>query len=183
MRVLITGQHCTPLMNSQPWYGTLHQRGQSALVQLQKLYSPAPLPQSVCRPSAARHCRDLKRFRIRRVVGRGYASRVYECLDLVSNTNVALKVYHKADLCPLNFHQIKREMLIQSSFVHPNILGIYAAFNDAENVYMVLEYAAKGDLYHYLRHKGRRLTERQVRICGGVCANVSASVAWLHTLT
>jgi len=106
--------------------------------------------------------RELARFRIRRIVGRGYASRVYESLDRVSNTTVALKVYRKADLCPLNFHQIKREMLIQSSFTHPNILGIFAAFNDAENVYLVLEFAAKGDLYHYLRHKGRRLTERQV---------------------
>lgn len=103
----------------------------------------------------------LERFHVRHIIGRGYASSVYECLDRVSNTTVALKVYRKEDLCPLNFHQLKREMLIQSNFRHPNILAIYAAFDDIKNVYMVLEYAAKGDLYNYLRHKGRRLSECQ----------------------
>lgn len=106
--------------------------------------------------------RELARFDVQRVIGRGYASRVYQCVDKVSGQEVALKVYHKANLCPLNFHQIKREMLIQSRLDHPNVLSIYAAFDDSENVYMVLEFAAKGDLYNYLRHKGRKLTEGQV---------------------
>jgi serine/threonine protein kinase len=104
----------------------------------------------------------LHRLEIERLVGRGYASRVFKASDTVTGTTVALKVYRKADLCPLNVHQIRREVLIHSRLNHPTVLPLFAAFEDANSIYMALEYCSKGDLYNYLRKKGHALSETQV---------------------
>lgn len=97
-----------------------------------------------------------------RMIGRGYASRVWQCTDTVTGDTVAVKVYHKSDLCPLNHHQIHREAVIHSSIRHPNILPFLGTFSDPENIYMVLQFCLKGDLYSYLKQKGRALSENQV---------------------
>jgi Protein kinase domain len=97
------------------------------------------------------------------MIGRGYASRVWHCTDTYTGAAVAVKVYHKQNLCPLNHHQIHREAHIHGSISHPNILPFLGNFSDAENIYMVLQYCSKGDLYSYLKQKGRALSESQVR--------------------
>lgn len=107
--------------------------------------------------------RDLARFTAGRLIGRGYASRVYEARDAATGATVALKVYRKAKLCPLNFHQIRREVRIHAAFSHPGILALYAAFEDDGAIYLALEHCAKGDLYNYLRQRGTALTESQAR--------------------
>lgn len=38
---------------------------------------------------------------------------------------------------------------------HPNILRLYGYFYDAKRVYLILEYAAQGELYKHLRKLGR----------------------------
>ena len=129
-------------------------------------------------------CRSLARFRVDRLIGRGYASRVYAAHDTASSTPMALKVYRKAELCPLNVHQIKREMRIHSALAHPSVLALYAAFEDDEHLFMALEFCAKGDLYNYLKSKGRALSETQARFRSGIwplfmlaCACMGAHVA------
>jgi serine/threonine protein kinase len=48
-------------------------------------------------------------------------------------------------------HQLRREIEIQSHLRHPNILRLYGYFCDAHRVYMILEFAAKGELYKELQ--------------------------------
>lgn len=51
-------------------------------------------------------------------------------------------------------HQLRREVEIQAHLRHPNILRLYGYFYDAEKIYLILEYAAKGELYKQLQDKG-----------------------------
>lgn len=108
-------------------------------------------------------CRCVERLAFKRLIGRGYASRVWECIDHTNGARRAVKVYRKRDLCPLNLHQIKREALIHSSIAHEtcNVLPFFGSFSDVDHVYMILDYCAKGDLYNYLRAKQRSLSESQ----------------------
>jgi serine/threonine protein kinase len=110
----------------------------------------------------AHACRDLRRFAVSKLIGRGYASRVYAALDAATNTLMALKVYRKADLCPLNVHQIRRETVIHAALAHDTVLPLFAAFEDNASIFMALEFCEKGDLYNYLKSKGRALSEMQV---------------------
>lgn len=48
-------------------------------------------------------------------------------------------------------HQLRREIEIQSHLRHPNILRLYGYFYDATRVYLILEYAARGELYKELQ--------------------------------
>lgn len=51
-------------------------------------------------------------------------------------------------------------MEIQSSLRHPNILRLFGWFHDDERIFLILEYAHRGELYRELR-KHRRFTEQQ----------------------
>ena len=51
-------------------------------------------------------------------------------------------------------HQLRREIEIQSHLRHPNILRLYGYFYDATRVYLILEYAARGELYKELQVRG-----------------------------
>lgn len=57
-------------------------------------------------------------------------------------------------------HQLRREMEIQTSLRHPNILNLYGWFHDAERIFLILEYAHGGELYGELRKNGH-LSEKQ----------------------
>lgn len=52
-------------------------------------------------------------------------------------------------------HQLRREIEIQSHLRHPNILRLYGYFYDNSRVYLILEYAARGELYKELQVAGR----------------------------
>ena len=52
-------------------------------------------------------------------------------------------------------HQLRREIEIQSHLRHPNILRLYGYFHDENRVYLILEFAAKGELYKALQAEGK----------------------------
>ena len=58
---------------------------------------------------------------------------------------------------------LKREIKIQKKLEHPHITKLFNYFEDRQNVYLVLEYAENGSLFHYLR-KRRRFKENEAFI-------------------
>ncbi|XP_048437216.1 serine/threonine-protein kinase Aurora-2 isoform X1 [Pyrus x bretschneideri] len=85
----------------------------------------------------------------------------YEDWHKWSNHIVALKVLFKSQLQQSQVeHQLRREVEIQSHLRHPNILRLYGYFYDQKRVYLILEYAAKGELYKELQ-KCKYFSERR----------------------
>jgi aurora kinase len=94
----------------------------------------------------------LSDFDIGRPLGRGKFGNVYLAREKKSGYVVALKVLFKNQLQQSNVeHQLRREIEIQSHLRHPNILRLYGYFYDDSRVYLILEYAAKGELYKELQ--------------------------------
>lgn len=52
------------------------------------------------------------------------------------------------------------ELPLLMSSRHPNILRLYGYFYDEERVYLILEYAARGEMYKELTKAGR-FTEKK----------------------
>jgi aurora kinase len=78
-----------------------------------------------------------------------------------SNHIVALKVLFKSQLKQSQVeHQLRREVEIQSHLRHPNILRLYGYFYDQTRVYLILEYALKGELYKELQ-RCKHFSERR----------------------
>lgn len=76
--------------------------------------------------------------------------------------------------------QVSREIEIHGSLLHPNIIKLYAAFEDGDGIYLVQELAAKGDLYLELsRHGGYMLEAHVVK---HVMQPFLAAMTYLHSL-
>ncbi|XP_077484918.1 aurora kinase A-B-like [Amblyomma americanum] len=103
----------------------------------------------------------LKDFEIGRPLGKGKFGNVYLAREKKTKFIVALKVMFKSQLQKNNVeHQLRREIEIQSHLRHPNILCLYNWFHDETRVYLILEYAPQGELYHHLT-RARRFTDQR----------------------
>ncbi|GAX83095.1 hypothetical protein CEUSTIGMA_g10521.t1 [Chlamydomonas eustigma] len=114
---------------------------------------------------AALHQREswsIQDFSLIKKVGSGAVSSVYYALCKRSCFRVAIKIYNKSKLTRLNLKQIEREISIHASLHHPHIVEFYAAFEDDNFIYLVLEYAEGGDLFDAVKQRGGRLSEAVV---------------------
>ena len=95
---------------------------------------------------------QLSDFDIGKPLGRGKFGNVYLAREKNSKYIVALKVLFKSQLQKAGVeHQLRREIEIQSHLRHTNILRLYGYFYDSTRVYLILEFAAKGELYKELQ--------------------------------
>ena len=108
--------------------------------------SPLPTPG----PDAKRW--TLEDFDIGRSLGHGKFGFVYLAREKSSKKVVALKVLFKSQLSKAGVeHQLRREIEIQAHLRHSNILRMYGYFYDKTRVYIVMEFAQKGELYKHLQ--------------------------------
>nr|XP_056719615.1 aurora kinase B [Euleptes europaea] len=103
----------------------------------------------------ARRTFTINDFEIGRPLGKGKFGNVYLARVKETQFIVALKVIFKSHLEKEGMeHQLRREIEIQSHLRHPNILRMYNYFDDKKRVYLILEYAPRGELYKDLqKHK------------------------------
>ncbi|MCO5567844.1 hypothetical protein L7F22_021540 [Adiantum nelumboides] len=100
-------------------------------------------------------------FDIGKPLGRGKFGNVYLAREKQSKYIVALKVLFKKQLQEAHVeHQLRREIEIQSHLRHPNILRLYGYFHDDSRVVLILEYAARGELYKELQRQ-KKFNEQQ----------------------
>lgn len=111
-----------------------------------------PTPET---PDEPRRLWSLSDFEIGKPLGRGKFGQVYLAREKNSKYLVALKVLYKEQLVKANVeHQLRREVEIQSHLRHPNILRLFGYFYDETRVFLILEYAAQGELYGDLQRLG-----------------------------
>ncbi|KAM8917796.1 aurora kinase A isoform 2-T2 [Spinachia spinachia] len=105
--------------------------------------------------SASNRRWSLENFDIGRPLGKGKFGNVYLARERQSKFILALKVLFKKQLEKAGVeHQLRREVEIQSHLRHPNILRLYGYFHDSSRVYLILEFAPKGELYSELQRCG-----------------------------
>uniref|UniRef100_I1NL14 Aurora kinase n=1 Tax=Oryza glaberrima TaxID=4538 RepID=I1NL14_ORYGL len=131
---------------------------------------------------ASPHSQEVKRwvlsdFDIGKPLGRGKFGHVYLAREKRSNHIVALKVLFKSQLKQSQVeHQLRREVEIQSHLRHPNILRLYGYFYDQTRVYLILEYALKGELYKELQ-RCKHFSERR---SATYIASLARALIYLH---
>lgn len=98
----------------------------------------------------------LRDFEIGRKLGRGKFGRVLLVRHRATGFICALKSMSKKELVAYHAEvQFRREVEIQASLRHENILQIYGYFEDAKNVYIMVEYSPKGEIFKMLTDFGR----------------------------
>jgi len=120
----------------------------------------------------------LSDFDIGKPLGRGKFGCVYLAREKGSQYICALKVLFKSQLSKAGVeYQLRREIEIQSHLRHPNILRLYGYFYDENRVYLILEYAAKGELYKVLQKEERFPEEKASRYV----AMLADALRYCHT--
>eukprot|EP00803_Ostreobium_quekettii_P006835 evm.model.scf_9.21 EVM.evm.TU.scf_9.21 scf_9:271424-278855(-) len=156
--------------------------GGAAKVGPSRAWAPHALPMSVThgsnpypRPGRAWSIDD---FEIGKPLGSGAFGKVYVAREKVHKYIVAIKVVHKRQLTKARMeHQLKREIEIQTSLYHPNIIQMYTYFHDKDRVYLVMEYAAKGEIYSALQNEGY-FSEKKAAM---YIAQVASALMYCHS--
>ncbi|XP_036387674.1 aurora kinase A [Megalops cyprinoides] len=116
---------------------------------------PNDTPKATESTSTSKNRWSLENFDIGRPLGKGKFGNVYLARERQSKFILALKVLFKKQLEKAGVeHQLRREVEIQSHLRHPNILRLYGYFHDSARVYLILEFAPKGELYSELQRCG-----------------------------
>ncbi|XP_008792637.4 serine/threonine-protein kinase Aurora-3-like [Phoenix dactylifera] len=120
---------------------------------------------------------SLADFEIGKFIGEGKFGKVYLAREKQSGYVVALKVIFKKKLEKYRFHaHLRREIEIQHGLNHPNVLRLFAWFHDATRVFLVLEFAARGELYKVLR-KLHHFSERRAAT---YIASLAGALVYCH---
>jgi serine/threonine protein kinase len=70
--------------------------------------------------------------------------------------------------------QFALEVRIQAAIDHPNLVAVYAVFDDAQHVYLLVEYLTDGSLYNELRKKGKYEEQEAALRVRALCRAVEA---------
>lgn len=122
---------------------------------------------------------SLKDFEVGKPLGKGKFGHVYLARERSTGFIVALKVLYKAELEQAHVEkQLRREIEIQSHLRHQNILRLYGYFYDEKRVYLILEYAAGGELYKKLRKVGHFSEDRASKVFAMLLSVPSTFARW-----
>eukprot|EP01105_Mastigella_eilhardi_P015320 TRINITY_DN3499_c0_g1_i4.p1 TRINITY_DN3499_c0_g1~~TRINITY_DN3499_c0_g1_i4.p1 ORF type:complete len:207 (-),score=49.43 TRINITY_DN3499_c0_g1_i4:504-1124(-) len=115
----------------------------------------------------------LREYEVLKVVGRGTFSVVLKARHRTRGTLHAVKAVNKS--C-VNNKQLGLECEILQSLHHPNIVQLQEVVKSADQVYMVMEYAAGGELYNRILKK-ERYTEEDAKV---LIRNILSAVNYMH---
>jgi serine/threonine protein kinase len=95
-----------------------------------------------------------ERYKVIEKIQFGGFSQVYKVYDLVNKKVRAMKVTKRIIVKYMKY-LILREIKIHSGLNHKNIIKMHDYFEDKDYLYIILEYASKGELFTILSKKGK----------------------------
>ncbi|QRV92476.1 aurora kinase [Ceratobasidium sp. AG-Ba] len=128
------------------------------------------------RPTREWHLTD---FDMGRPLGKGKFGRVYMVRTKCPPKYIlALKCLYKSEIVQCQVEkQIRREIEIQQNLRHPNVLRLYGYFHDTKRIFLMLEFAGKGELYKQLSKQGKFTEKRSSRYI----AQMADALGYLHS--
>ncbi|KAI4317927.1 hypothetical protein L6164_025753 [Bauhinia variegata] len=114
-------------------------------------------------PSPRSAATVLGKYQLIRLLGRGSFAKVYQGKSLIDNSTVAVKIIDKAKTDAAMEPRIVREIdAMRRLQHHPNIIKIHEVLATKSKIYLIVEFAAGGELFAKISRKGR-LTEPVAR--------------------
>lgn len=123
----------------------------------------------------------IKRFRVKRLIGRGGFGRVYLASDEVLQRDVAIKVIPKMDLVSAadEVHRdANSESRAAAKLQHPNLVPLFEVAHDDDYQYLISEYCPGPTLAQYLRDQpDRELPEHWIV---SIMTSLTSAIAYAH---
>ena len=94
--------------------------------------------------------KSIKEFILGRKLGDGAYAIVRKAIHIETESTYAIKIIALSTLGENDYENVEKELEIHSNIVHPHIIGLLDFFQDDEKVYLVLEFAQKGNLFKFM---------------------------------
>ncbi|OWM65262.1 hypothetical protein CDL15_Pgr008852 [Punica granatum] len=105
----------------------------------------------------------LGNYKIIRNLGHGAFGKVKVARHLPTGCKVAIKILNRRKIREKGMDQkVEREIKISKMLVHPHIIRLYEVIETATDIYVVMEYAERGELFDYIV-ENRRVQEEEAR--------------------
>ncbi|XP_066964115.1 5'-AMP-activated protein kinase catalytic subunit alpha-2 isoform X1 [Macrobrachium rosenbergii] len=102
-------------------------------------------------------------YQIGNTLGSGTFGKVKYGEHILTGTKVAIKILNRRTIKNLDMvSKIKREITNLKLFRHPHIIKLYQVISTPTDIFMVMEYASGGELFDYIKEKGK-LKESEAR--------------------
>lgn len=110
-------------------------------------------------------------------IGKGNFAVVKLARHRIAKTEVAIKIIDKTQLDPTNLEKVYREVEIMKQLEHPHIVKLYQVMETKNMIYMVCEYASRGEIFDYIARYGR-MGEPRAR---STFAQILSAVEYCHS--
>jgi serine/threonine protein kinase len=117
-------------------------------------------------------------YDIKGLLGKGSYAEVRSANHRLAKMEVAVKILKKVSMTEKQIENARYEIETLKICQHPNIMRLYEIFENADNIYLVLEYLTGGNLYEHLRENGFSITE--VSACKYVYS-VACALKYMHS--
>jgi len=108
------------------------------------------------------HDQTIDNYMLGKTVGKGNFAKVKVARHALTGAEVAVKIVDKTSLNESSMAKLKREVDIMKEMDHPNIVKLYEVIDTETTLYMIMEYAAGGEVFDYLVEHGR-MQEKDAR--------------------
>ncbi|XP_017874466.1 PREDICTED: serine/threonine-protein kinase MARK2 isoform X3 [Drosophila arizonae] len=102
-------------------------------------------------------------YKILKTLGKGNFAKVKLALHVPTGREVAIKVIDKTQLNASARQKLYREVRIMKLLNHPNIVRLFQVIESERTLYLIMEYASRGELFDHLVKNGR-MRERDARV-------------------
>ena len=89
----------------------------------------------------------LSDFKIHKELGRGSYGIIYKVESAINHQIYVMKKISMKHMKAKHQKEALQEVLILKKMSHPNIIKYYSSFIEEETLYIIMEYAAGGDLF------------------------------------
>lgn len=109
-------------------------------------------------------------------MGDGAYAVVRKAIHIQSEATYAIKIIALSSLGENDYENVEKELDIHSSIQHKHIIGLVDFFMDSEKVYLVLEFAQKGNLFKFMHQN----LDTDPRVLGKMWAQTVTAIDYLH---
>lgn len=104
---------------------------------------------------------DLEKYKFIKILGQGNYGVTKLAKHGVTGEQCAIKIIDKSKLSPTSLKEVFGEAEIIKTLDHPNIISLIEIIHTESTLYLVMEYACKGDLFSRLDYG--RMEEKEAR--------------------
>ena len=117
-------------------------------------------------------------YEVKNKLGSGKFGLVKLGIDKKTGQKVAIKIMKKSSMDSSDLELVRTEIEILKICQHPNIIRLYNVFENADYMYIIMEYCSGGDLFSYLENRNFRVPEKRAST---IIHKMAAAVYYMHS--